>query len=269
MKLAVSNIALSPYQHLNELKYLLGMGLLGLEVAPSRVWKDTWKGLSPRSVEKYRKHVEQAGLSIIGLHSLLYDKPHLGLFKDAGIRKSTLDFLVHLSTLCRDLGGRTLIYGAGRWRGKLSINSAITQSLEFFSDLIPRIEEHKTVFCLEPLGPTDSDFINSVYESINFVKLINHPAVRVQLDAKALVINGELNSKVFQAAAPFLVHVHANEPDLGILGTSGEVDNHQMAGFLRDINYEGYVSIEQKMIRGRAPLEALRQSAKILKECYG
>ena len=88
-------------------------------------------------------------------------------------------------------------------------------------------------------------------------------------DAKALVINGEMKSKVFQAAAPFLVHVHANEPDLGILGTSGQVNNQKMGRLLRHIKYEGYVSIEQKMIKKEAPLDALRKSAKLLKECYG
>ena len=160
MKLSVSNIALKAYRHLEELKSLPIMGFLGLEVAPSRVWKDTWKGLSPNSVEKYRNEVEKAGLSIVGLHSLFYDKPELGLFRDAETRQLTLDFMVHLSKLCRDLGGKTLIYGAGRWRGNLSLNDAISYSLDFFSDLIPRIEEHKTVVCFEPLGPMDSDFIN-------------------------------------------------------------------------------------------------------------
>jgi len=269
VKLAVSNIALSAYRHEEDLKSLPGMGFLGLEVAPSRVWKNTWQGLSPKSVERYRNEVKNAGLSIVGLHSLFYDKPELGLFRDTETRRSTLDFMVHLSKICRDLGGKTLIYGAGRWRRSLSINDAITQSLDFFSDLIPRIEEHRTVFCFEPLGSSDTDFINSVYDSINFVKRVNHPAMRVQLDAKALVINGEMKSEVFQAAAPFLVHVHANEPDLGILGTSGLVDNHKMANLLRNINYEGYVSIEQKMIGKKAPLEALQRSAKVLEECYG
>jgi len=269
VKLAVSNIALSAYRHEDELKSLPSMGFMGLEVAPSRVWNNTWQGLSPKSVERYRNEVEKAGLSIVGLHSLFYDKPELGLFRDTETRRSTLDFMVHLSKLCRDLGGKTLIYGSGRWRRNLSLNDAISYSLDFFSDLIPRIEEHKTVVCFEPLGPSDSDFINSVYDSISFVKHINHPSVRVQLDAKALVCNGEMKSEVFETAAPFLVHVHANEPDLGILGTSGQVDNHKMANYLRNINYEGYVSIEQKMIDGIAPLDAVRQSAKILKECYG
>ena len=68
MKLAVSNIALSAYRHEEDLKSLPGMGFLGLEVAPSRVWKNTWQGLSPKSVERYRNEVKNAGLSIVGLH---------------------------------------------------------------------------------------------------------------------------------------------------------------------------------------------------------
>ena len=73
------------------------MGFLGLEVAPSRVWKNTWQGLSPKSVERFRIEVENAGLSIVGLHSLFYDKPELGLFRDTETRRLTLDFMVHLS----------------------------------------------------------------------------------------------------------------------------------------------------------------------------
>ena len=269
MKLGISNIGLTAYQHIDELKQLPQMGLSGLEVAPSRVWRDTWHGLSSRSVENYRNDVERSGMSVIGLHSLFYDRPELGLFRDRETRKLTLDYLEHLSKLCRDLGGKTLIYGGGRWRGRIALSKATTEAFNFFSDLVPRIEDHQTIFCFEPLAPSDSDFINSVYDSISFVEVLNHPAVRVQLDAKALFANGELTLKVFQAAAPLLVHVHANEPDLGVLGTSGKINNHKLAELLRYIKYEEYVSIEQKMIGKEAPLKALSKSAKLLKECYG
>lgn len=174
----------------------------------------------------------------------------------------------HLSKLCRDLGGKTLTYGGGRQRDKLSQEEAFIESEAFFHDLIPRIEDHGTVFCFEPLAPTDSDFINSVYDSIRLVESVNHPSLRVQLDAKALVATGELTKEVFEAAAPYLVHVHVNEPDLGILGTSGTIDHQEMARLLTDIRYTGYVSIEQKMIGEDDPLIALSQSAKILKEYY-
>ena len=151
----------------------------------------------------------------------------------------------------------------------MPLEDAFIEAVEVFGELIPRIENHGTIFCFEPLAPTGSDFINSVHDSIRIVERVNHPALRVQLDAKALGANGEMTPDIFEAARPYLVHVHTNEPDMGILGTSGEIDNFTMARLLRDIDYDGYVSIEQKMICEAAPLEALRQSAKVLTECYG
>lgn len=244
------------------------MGISGLEVAPSRIWHDTWKGLKSSDVSSYRQAVENAGLKVVGLHSLFYDQPDLGLFRDPETRARTLDFMAHLSKLCRDLGGTTLIYGGGRKRGGVSIENAFTESRAFFEELIPRIEDHGTVFSFEPLGPKDSDFINSVYDSIRLVKAVNHRSLRVQLDAKALVANDELNMETVAAAAPYLIHVHANEPDLGVLGTSQTIDHVALARFLGEIKYDGYVSIEQKMIGENDPLSALSKSAEILKECY-
>lgn len=232
------------------------------------MWRDTWSGLKSSDVTSYRRSIEDAGLNVVGLHSLLYDQVDLGLFSDGETRARTLDFMEHLSKLCRDLGGKTLTYGGGRKRGDLPLEDAFSQSETFFHELIPRIESHGTVFCFEPLGPVDSDFINSVYDSTRLVESVDHPSLRVQLDAKALVATGELTKEVFDAAAPYLVHVHANEPDLGVLGTSGTVDHQEMARLLNDIGYTGYVSIEQKMIGEDDPLAALYQSAKILKEYY-
>ena len=268
MKRSTSNIALSAFDHIDQLSRLQKMGLSGLEVAPSRIWADTWLGLKNSDIIGYRKSVESAGLEIVGLHSLFYDHPELGLFRDPETRAQTLDYMEHLSKLCRDLGGKTLTYGGGRKRGAMSPDAAHAESIAFFSDLIPRIETHGTVFCFEPLGPSDSDFINSVYDSIHLVKAVNHPSLQVQLDAKALVVNNELNEDVFRDCAPYLVHVHANEPDLGVLGSSGLIDHFTIGSLLKKIGYEGYVSIEQKMIGEDDPLVALSQSADILKECY-
>jgi sugar phosphate isomerase/epimerase len=176
--------------------------------------------------------------------------------------------MAHLSKLCRDLGGTTLIYGGGRQRRELSLDDAFAESEAFFQDLLPRIEGHGTIFCFEPLGPKDSDFINSVYDSIRLVKALDHPALKVQLDAKALVAVDELTGSVFKDAAPYLVHVHANEPDLGVLGSSGDVDHATIGAHLNAIDYGGYVSIEQKMIDGEDPLKALAQSARVLGAAY-
>ncbi len=176
-KSAVSNIALPAYDHEAELGRLRDLGMEGLEVAPSRVWRDTWHGLTAADVSTYRHAVETAGLRVVGLHSLFFDQPGLGLFKAPEIRRQSLDFLEHLSGVCRDLGGRTLIYGSApaRRRGDLPLEDAYAEAIGFFGDLSRRVEDHGTCFCFEPLGPDEADFINSAFDALNVVEAVNHP----------------------------------------------------------------------------------------------
>ena len=134
IKHAVSNIALPPFEHGEEVRKLRDMGLHGLEVAPSRVWPDTWRGLKPDRVTAYANMVHGAGLQIVGLHSLFFDHPELGLFHGPEVLAETLEFLTHLSGVCRDLGGRTLIYGGGRKRGDTDEETAYAIAGEFLSD---------------------------------------------------------------------------------------------------------------------------------------
>jgi sugar phosphate isomerase/epimerase len=268
---AVSNIALSPYDHEHELARLPEFGLTGLEVAPSRIWKDTWHGLSASQVEAYRKQVEKAGLRVVGLHSLFFDQPDLGLFRDAETRARTLDFLVHLSALCRDLGGRTLIYGSApaRRRGDLSLDAAFHETASFFQELCERIKGHGTCYCFEPLGSEEADFINSAFDALKVVEAVDDPALRIQLDAKALVQNDEVDSATFKAVASYLVHFHANDPGLGVLGETGAVDHAAMGRMLSEVGYDGFVSIEQRMLSEDNPLADVERSAKLLHAHYG
>ncbi len=268
MRFALSNIALPAFDHTSNLDGLADLGFDAIEVAPSRVWRDTWHGLTTVEVSDYRRRIESAGLSVVGLHSLFYDRPELGLFKEPALRAQSLDFLEHLSKVCRDLGGKTLIYGGGRWRGELLEDEAQAEAVEFFGELTARVETHGTCFCFEPLGPNDSDFINSALESLDIVNEVASPALRVQLDAKALVENGEAKPELFREVADQLVHFHANEPGLAVLGTSGTVDHAALGGMLRDIGYEGYVSIEQRMINQDNPLGDVEKSALVVKEAY-
>lgn len=268
MKHAISNIALPQYRHGSELRDLRALGLAGLEVAPSRVWPDTWRGLTPQDVETYRADVEIAGLEIVGLHSLLFDQPDLALCAGAETRGRLLEFFVHLSGLCRDLGGRTLIWGGGRKRGETPEAEAMAIAVEFFGNLADRTADHGTIFCLEPLTPADTDFVHSVRECQHIAQVVNRRGLKVQIDAKALAGNGELDEETFRAVAADLVHVHANEPGFDVLGASGTVDHAAAGKYLRNIGYDGYVSIEQRMIDAENPLAAVRKSVSVLREAY-
>jgi len=268
MKFAVSTIALTAFNHTAELARLPALGIKAIEVAPSRIWRATWRGLTTVEVSDYRRGIEHAGVGVVGLHSLFYDHPELGLFKEPAVRAETLDFLEHLSGVCRDLGGRTLIYGGGRRRGELALDAAKTEAVDFFGDLTARVESHGTCFCFEPLGPDDTDFIHSGLDSLAIVRDVASPALAVQLDAKALIENDEATPELFREVADHLVHFHANEPGLGVLGSTGEVDHAALGDLLREIGYEGYVSMEQRLTNERDPLSDIGKSAEMLKTCY-
>ncbi|MDK1020925.1 MAG: TIM barrel protein, partial [Candidatus Hydrogenedentes bacterium] len=162
-----------------------------------------------------------------------------------------------------------LIWGGGPRRGEMVEADASAEAVAFMGELCRRVGEHGTCFCFEPLGPEDSDFINSALDSLRIVEMVDHPALRVQLDAKALVENDEAEIGLFQAVAARLVHFHANEPGLGVLGESGAVDHAAMGRMLRDIDYAGFVSIEQRILNQADPLSGVRRSAEVAIACYG
>ncbi len=269
MKYCVSNIALSPYKHADELRALPALGITGLEVAPSRRWHETFPGPDNAAVATYRREIEAAELKVVGLHSLFFDHPDWGLFKSADVSRKSMAFLEHLSAICRDLGGKALIYGGGRKRGTMPLETAHVEAVDFFGELCHRIKDHGTCFCFEPLGLNDTDFINSAYDSLAIVREIANPALRVQLDAKALYENDEAVAATFEAVAADLVHFHANEPGLQVLGSSGTVDHAALGKMLDEIGYDGTVTIEQRMLNANDPLADVAQSASVLRACYG
>jgi sugar phosphate isomerase/epimerase len=269
VKHSISNIALPSYSHDSELPALAEMGFEGLEVAPSRVWEDT-VNLSFFEVDKYRSKVESAGLKILGLHSLFFDQPKLGLFRGLEVRAKTIDFLSHLSKVCSDLGGKTLVYGSpqARKRNDLSIKEADEEAISFFKELSKAIESHGTCFVIEALGENETDYINSARHALKISKAVNRDELKNHLDAKAVVDAKEAEIGFFRELAPTLVHYHANDPGLGVLGETFKVDHHLLGKLLRDIDYQGYVSIEQRMLDGQDPLHAIGLSYFILNSCY-
>ena len=92
MKYAISNIAWPIEMTEKVLNILAKSEISGIEVAPSKVWSNTDK-ISFSQIEEYRRLLKRYGFKVVGLHSLLYDHPDLGLFKGKNVRALTKKFL--------------------------------------------------------------------------------------------------------------------------------------------------------------------------------
>ena len=140
--------------------------------------------------------------------------------------------------------------------------------VRFLSELLPRMEGHGTRLCFEPLGPRDSDFLNTAAECLALTEEVNHPGLGLQLDAKALMENGETGPDSFAAVKGRLDHFHANDPGLAPPGSTGTVDHALLGRRLRAIGYDGWVSSEQRLLSEADPLADVARGAALLKECY-
>jgi len=269
MKLAVSHIGWPVEKNEEILPRLIEEGVEGLEIAPSKLWEDTWN-ISFFQVENLRKEVERYGLKIVGLHALLYDHPELCLFKGKDAEIKSVDFLAGLGKLCSDLGGKTLVFGSGpnRRRGQIPVENAMDIAVGFFSKVSEKMLENEVCLCIEPLGSNETDFIDSAEQALRLIKRVDHEGFRGQLDTKSLYAANEINVPLFEAFRKYLVHVHINDPGLVELGSTGLVNHEKIGKLLKHINYDRFVSIEQKTVCIEDPFKAVLNSIKEAKRCY-
>ena len=81
-------------------------------------------------------------------------------------------------------------------------------------------------------------------DGIELIEKINHPNFKLHLDVKAMSgSESDPLADVIKASAKHLYHYHANDPNL--LGPGmGEVDHRPLIAALKEINYDGYLSVE-------------------------
>ena len=243
MKFAVSNLALPSGDLSEHLPQVAALGAAGVEIVPLRLWP---QGLPAAS--DFGRQLTSAGLELVGFHDLLLGRRDLSLFGDADTLSRTVEYLVQLSALCRDLGGKTLCFGAsGRKRGDLTPEQAWLAVQPVLEQLLPRIEDHGTLLCIEPTGAADADFCVTARECRLLVDYFDHPALGFQLSARAQVENGDTGHAPFSALRGRLNLFHANEPDHQDFSASGISDHPDCRRHLASIGFQGWVTLVQRM----------------------
>jgi sugar phosphate isomerase/epimerase len=244
MKLAASNLTLPPFNHQPHLLRLRASGVEGVEVAPSNTWPGGARCVAPSDVTAYRRAVESAGLSIVGMHDVTTTPLDIARMADPSSRRDLMRDIVALSVICRDLGGRTLVI-EGRRQGKLDDRSAWYMCRDFLEELAPRIEPHGTVLCFAPLPPGDGAFCATARECYMLANAVDHPSFGLHLAASAISGAGGVPHSIFAAVRGRLELFHIDEPGRTIVGRSRQVDHADLRRHLVASTYGGWVSVVQ------------------------
>ena len=221
-------------------------GYTGLEIAPFTLAPLATE-LSAVDRTRIRRTVEAAGLECVGLHWLLAKTTGFhATHPDPAVRLRTAHYLEELARLCRDLGGRVLVFGSPAQRSRLpGVTSAQAHDHlhEVCSRLLPTLESTDTVLALEPLSPLETDLLTTAEETCRLIDRIGSPRVRLHLDVKAMASEPIPMPEIIRRHAASLEHFHANDTNLQGPGF-GAVDFHPIFAALAAIHYAGWVSVE-------------------------
>lgn len=246
MKLSVSNIAWEQNALEEHLKLLRDLGCDGVEIAPSCIWKEPAEA-SQEEISGLKALVASYGLSIPAIHALLFTRPDLYLFGDRAVREQTVTYLKQLTGLAGALSAPVLVYGspASRRVGNRPYDECYAIAVGVFRELGKEAALHDTFFCIEPLGPSESDFIRTSDEAARLIEDVAEPHFGLHLDARAMSDAGEDHLSALGRHAGILRHFHVGDPGLAPPGFAS-LDHAPIGQALRSSGYDRYVSIEMK-----------------------
>jgi D-psicose/D-tagatose/L-ribulose 3-epimerase len=188
LRLALCNEVLQPLAFEQQCRLAAGLGYDGLEVAPFTLAADPMD-LTDAQAGVLRRMAEDHGLQIMGLHWLLVAPAGLSIVDaDIDVRARTLGVMERLCELCVVLGGTYLVHGSPKQRSVpagSTRDEARDRALRCFAQVARVAQACGVTYCIEPLAPRETDFINTVAEAAAIVDLIGNPALRTMVDCSA------------------------------------------------------------------------------------
>jgi sugar phosphate isomerase/epimerase len=116
-------------------------------------------------------------------------------------------------------------------------------SQEVFTPAVKLAAKKGITICFEPLAPGETNFINTAEEAIRYAREFDSPGMSIILDVKAMGSEGTPIPDIIRASKGNFAYFHANDANLKGPGF-GEVDFKPIAVALKDVGYDGYVSVE-------------------------
>lgn len=246
MKFAICNEQFEGWDFARICRFVKAAGYDGLEVAPFTL-APRITDLSAGQIAAFRRDADAAGVEIIGLHWLLAKTEGMHLTSpDREVRLRLLRYLVALAETCHGLGGHLMVFGSPQQRSLLP-GVAQAQAFDWAVDVLrtvaPALADSGVTLCMEPLGPSETDFITTCEDGARLVEAVGHPNVVLHIDVKAMSSEPTPVPDLIRRYGGRAGHFHANDANRRGPGF-GTTDFVPIFAALRDAAYRGWVSVE-------------------------
>ena len=189
MKFAICNETFLDWPLAKAFGFAADCGYTGIEIAPFTLATNA-RDVSASARAEVCRQADAAGLEVVGLHWLLAKTEgyHLTSPQDE-VRQRTAEYVQDLARLCRDLGGSRMIFGSPLQRNILpgvTPQQAFDYAAGVVESCLGVLEETGVTLCMEPLAPSEGNFLNTAAEAVRLIERIGHPNCRLILDCKAM-----------------------------------------------------------------------------------
>ncbi len=246
MKYAICNETFGDWEFDRAFAVARACGYTGIEFAPFTMGANAY-AITDQQRREVRAQLAAAGLEAVGLHWLLAKTEGYYLTSpDADVRARTSTYLADLARLCADLGGTIMVLGSPQQRNLLpgvTPGDAMQYAAAVIRDAVGVFAACGVTLAVEPLGPQEGDFLRTADLGVELIQLVDSPTCRLHLDVKAMSTESISVADNIRQHAPWLVHFHANDPNRRGPGM-GEMDFVPIFAALREIAYDGWVSVE-------------------------
>ena len=168
---------------------------------------------------------------------------------DAGVRKNGLDFLKKAIDIAHAVtGGGCGIGGVnyaswGYFTGVARTKQEWEWGVSNYREACQYAKDKGITLCVEAVNRFETHFINIAADAVQFCKDVGEKNAKVHLDAYHMIREEKDFYKAIVDTGSYLGYFHACENERGVPGT-GLVPWETVYQALKDINYQGWISIE-------------------------
>lgn len=240
MNLSISNIGWGEKDDDRVYGMIKRKGFSGLEIAPTRVFPAHPYDDLDAARKWSRNLLQENGLVLSSMQSIWYGRSEkiLGSEEEYVFLK---DYAKKAMDFAEAVGCSNLVFGCPGNR-TIPDGRMADEAIPFFREIGEYAISRHCVIAMEA-NPAiyNTNFLNSTEEAIAFVEKVHSNGVLLNLDVGTMVENDESVS-LLEGFGSYIHHVHISEPWLKpILKRKLHTE---LAQFLYDTDYNGFVSIE-------------------------